>query len=56
MKIPFNFENKLREKGLSGEHNPDIMRDTVLFFLDIGCSLRAGNKHYDLHHDAKDKR
>ena len=30
------------------------MKDTVLFFLGINCSLRAGNKHYDLHHDAKD--
>ena len=53
--IPLNYESALWEKGILGEHTPDLLRDTVLFLLGIHCDLRAGDKHYDLLPDVEGK-
>ena len=46
--IPHDFETSLWEKGILGEHNPDILRNTVFFLIGINCSLSAGDEHHDL--------
>ena len=53
--IPMNYESSLWEKGILGEHTPELFRDTVLFLLGINCGLRAGDEHYDLHCDVEGK-
>ena len=51
--IPLSYEDTLWSKGILGEHNPEILRNTVLFLIGIHCSLRAGDEHYDLRRDTK---
>ena len=53
--IPLSYESSLWEKGILGEHTPDLLRDMVLFLLGIHCGLRAGDKHYDLLPDVEGK-
>ena len=53
--MSYDFEHLLWEKGVLGKHNPEILRKTVLFLVGIYCSLRAGDEHYDLRRDSKDK-
>ena len=53
--IPTKFENQLWEKGILGEHNPEILRNTVLFLIGINCSLHAGDEHHDLRRDSPNK-
>ena len=53
--IPISFENKLWEKGILGEDNPDKLCDTVLFLIGINCGLRAVEEHHDLWRDAPGK-
>ena len=54
--IPLSYEDTLWSKGILGEHNPEILRNTVLFLIGIHCSLRAGDEHYDLRRDTKKTR
>ena len=53
--IPHNFQESLWQKGVLGEHEPEILRDTVLFLIGINCGLHAVEEHHDLHRDAPDK-
>ena len=53
--IPLNFESTLGDKGLLGEHKPEILRNTVLFLIGINCGLCAGDEHYDLQRDTPGK-
>ena len=53
--ITYEYENELWNKGLLGEHNPDILHNTVLFLIGINCILRAGDEHYYLRRDMPDK-
>ena len=46
--IPLSFEQTMWDKGVLGEHEPEILRDTVLFLVGINCGLRAGDEHHDL--------
>ena len=39
--------------GLLGEHNTEILHNTVLFLIRINCSLWAGDEHYDLSQESK---
>ena len=41
-------EDILWSLGLLGTHNPDVLLTTVMFTLDLSCSLRAGKEHYVL--------
>ena len=43
------------DKGVLGEHEPEILCDTVLFLVGINCGLRAGDEHHDLRRDAPGK-
>ena len=53
--IPHDFETSLWEKRILGEHNPDILRNTVLFLIGINCTLRAGDEHHDLRRSTSTK-
>ena len=53
--IPLSFEQTMWDKGVLGEHEPEILRDTVLFLVGINCGLRAGDEHHDLRRDAPGK-
>ena len=53
--IPLSFEQTMWDKGVLGEHEPEILCDTVLFLVGINCGLRAGDEHHDLHRDAPGK-
>ena len=53
--ISFDCEEYLWDKGFLGEHEPNILRNTVLFMIGINCGLRAGDEHYDLRRDSPDK-
>ena len=53
--IPTEFENQLWEKGILGEHNPEILCYTGLFLIGINCSLRTGDEHHDLRRDSPNK-
>ena len=49
--LTYDYENELWENGSLGEHNPDILRSTVMFLIGIHCILRAGDEHYYLRRD-----
>ena len=53
--IPLNFKDSLWEKGILGEHEPDILCNTVLFLISINCSLRAGDEHHNLRRSSANK-
>ena len=53
--LTYDYENELWDSGILGEHNPDILRNTVMFLIGIHCILRAGDEHYYLHRDMPDK-
>ena len=53
--MTYDYENELWESGILGEHNPDILRNTVMFLIGIHCILRAGDEHYYLRRDMPDK-
>ena len=46
--ITLEYENELWERVILGEHDPDPLRNTVLFLIGINCILRAGDEHYYL--------
>ena len=52
--ISYDCEEVMWEKGILGEHEPNILRNTVLFLIGINCGLRAGDEHYDLRRDSVD--
>ena len=54
--IDYDLENELWNRGVLGEESPDQLRNTVLFFLGMNCTLRAGDKHYNLRHEMPDKK
>ena len=49
--IPYEFEDKMWQKGVLGENCPDRLRDTVLFLIGTHCLLRASDEHYYLRRD-----
>ena len=53
--VNYEYENELWDSGILGEHNPDILRDTVMFLIGIHCILRVGDEHYYLRRDMPDK-
>ena len=53
--ISYNLEDKMWNEGILGEDSPDKLHDTVLFLVGINCGLRAGDEHYDLRRDSKEK-
>ena len=53
--ISHELECKLWDNGTLGEANPDQLRSTVLFLLGMNLGLRAGDEHYALHRDTKEK-
>ena len=46
--ISYEHEDSLWQKGILGEHDPDTLRSTVLFLLEINCCLRTIDEHYHL--------
>ena len=49
--ITYEYENELWKKGILGENEPDKLRNTILFLLEINCILCAGDEHYNLWRD-----
>ena len=46
--ITYEFEEKMWQEGILGEHSPDQLRNTVLFLIGINVMLRAVQEHYQL--------
>ena len=46
--ITIEEENKLWEKGVLGESDPQTLLDTVLFLCGIHFALRSGQEHRNL--------
>ena len=47
--ITYEFEEKMQNSGVLGEHDPDTLRNTVLFMLGMKCYLHGVEEHYYLH-------
>ena len=43
------------ESGVLGEDTPVKLCATALFLIGINCGMRAGDNHYELHHDGSTK-
>ena len=43
-----DFENKLWERNILGEDNPEKLRNMILYLIGVNCALRAGDEHYAL--------
>ena len=54
--ISYDLENELWQRGVLGEESPDQLQNTVMFLLGINCTLRAGDKHYQLRKNMPNKR
>ena len=46
--ITIDHENKLFNKGLLGDENPEQLLRTVIYMIGLHCVLRGGNEHNNL--------
>ena len=53
--ITYEMEDHLWSNGFLGEHNPDILCNTVLFLIGINVYLRAIDEHYSLRRNMPDR-
>ena len=56
MVITYETEEFLWNSGILGEHNPDILRNTVLFLIGINVLLRAVEEHHQLRRPMLDQK
>ena len=54
--ISMEHEQELWEKGILREENADKLSSTILFLIGVNVGLRAGDKHYCLRRDSKEKK
>ena len=48
--ITHDVEDLMRQKGLSGDSNPQTLLDTLIFYLSLHFLLRSGQEHQQLRH------